>query len=154
MVFINNKWSHEELVEWVVLQSSVLCPLIFLICINDMPHSINSKTFCPRMITFVNCSTNLCELGALVKKILLTDAQNWFISTGVLLSEEQIVHILFSLKPNLLTVGGDLVQSEQFLGIHYDNQFLSRSYKYETTVGYLESSFSYRVRFGYSQSLC
>uniref|UniRef100_A0A1B6MVF9 Reverse transcriptase domain-containing protein n=2 Tax=Graphocephala atropunctata TaxID=36148 RepID=A0A1B6MVF9_9HEMI len=137
MVFTNNKWSVERLIEWGVPQGSVLGPLLFLIYINDLPFSVISKTFLyADDTTFFNSSSDIGELNTLVKNTL-TDAQHWFGSNGFLLNEKKTINVLFSLRPIPDSSLNDISQSAKFLGIHIDNQLT-----WNTHIDYISTRLS------------
>lgn len=120
-VLVNGDWSQEVEVEHGVPQGSVLGPLLFLICINDLPNSIKCKTFLyADDTTFFNFSSNFNELQILAQNSLAS-ASEWFKTNGFLLNEDKTQNIIFTLKHTEPNIPPDNYTNQvKFLGIHID----------------------------------
>lgn len=120
-VMVNGAWSREAEVKYGVPQGSVLGPLLFLICINDLPDFMNCKTYLyADDTTFVNISEKINELAVLAHGAL-NIASDWFKTNGFLLNEDKTKHIIFTLKP-IDNISGpeNYVNQVHFLGVHLD----------------------------------
>lgn len=135
-VFINGDWSQEAELKHGVPQGSVLGPLLFLICINDLPNFIKSRTFLyADDTTFFNSSLNFNEVKQLAQNSL-DRASEWFKANGFLLNEDKTQNILFSLRPNNIAEN-NYQDQVKLLGI-----FIDRHLTWAGHIDYITSKLS------------
>lgn len=166
-VCINGDWSQEAQVQFGVPQGSVLGPLLFIVCINDLPNAVQASTFLyADDTTFFNSSDSLYELTEFVKNTM-NAASLWFNANGFLMNDSKTQNILFTLKPipagNLNSTVNDSVK---LLGIVIDSNLkwgshidflltkLSRiTYLLSRLVNCVNDSYIRTAYFGYFQSV-
>ncbi len=137
-VLVNGDWSHEVEVKYGVPQGSVLGPLLFLICINDLPNFIKCKSFLyADDTTFLNINPDLGQLQDLVQNTLHT-ASDWFKTNGFLLNEDKTQNIIFTLRStDANTTLNNCSNEVKFLGM-----FLDKSLTWGSHIDYISPKLS------------
>jgi len=124
LVCINGEWSHELTLENGVPQGSILGPLLFLICINDLPSNITALTSLFADDTgFLSISKHLCELEKLVNDSL-DEAYAWFNANEFCLNKDKTQNIIFHLRNIEKSFVDEENKSIKFLGIILDSKLI------------------------------
>lgn len=125
LVSVGKEKSNLAQVVTGVPQGSVLGPFLFLIMINDLPSSVETKTF-----LYADDTTFLCTSKDFNSLKTLTDstivqASHWFRANGFLLNENKTQQMCFSLRDRLPS---DDPVSVKFLGIYIDSKLTWESH--------------------------
>lgn len=136
-VYIDREWSQELAIKYGVPQGSVLGPLLFLICINDLPDCISSKTYLyADDTTFLNSGIDLKQLQTLAQDSINT-ASTWFKTNGFLLNQDKTQQIIFGLRHCEADVAQGYVDQVKFLGL-----FLDKTLTWGPHIDYISSKLS------------
>lgn len=116
-VSVNGRCSEYKQVSQGVPQGSILGPLLFIVMVNDMVHSVPGKLVCyADDTTIVSSSEGICDLKAQMESSL-SEVSKWFSANFFKLNESKTQTLIFSLNQ----VRND-VNNVKLLGLYLDSK--------------------------------